>query len=335
MNGDPLKSGLKNSPFDRKRFQAFIGIVVAAALGALYSIYANDNESHSIESRFVSEVSGFSTPAPMGAYKLIGTDGQEKELQNSELFENGNYYKHRATGEIYSIIYDESECNRIDGLNSKSLKLKKIATKGDFFAVYQKDKRYATDSKNVYFTDLPEQEPGCNYDLNIKIVKGANPNTFEPRIETLSGMNSGNFFNGIYARDNKNIFFGAEKLNVADRETFRLTEDVPITIDKFNVYLWNEIIPKANPETYIVVENYSGHSQGTVYGMDENHVFIDYCLMIDVDMKTFEITSKNRPRVGDYEDEFLDKYGRFKINADTRYTVKADSCPIVRSKSFK
>lgn len=310
----------------------FFFFIIAIAVSAAVLFYY----SGPAEIRPESQATGISDPATDGVYLLVNENGTETRLPPGELFYSGNYYKNRTTGDVYSIIYDGFGCRGVSSLEWQTRKLKKINDiEGDFFSVYQKDKRYARDSRKVYFTPYPDQEPACSSDLLLKIVDGADPDSFEPNIESYFGISPGNYYHGIYARDSQTIFYGAEAITEADVTTFQLTEEVPITRDKNYVYLWNEKIPAADPETYTVMENYGTEERGTVYGKDKNHVFIDYCILKDIDPVIFTITPKAYTRDSVREDEFMDKLGTYKIYVDKRVAVRANSCPVTRIDSFR
>lgn len=302
---------------------ALIVIFLAAVL-----LNVGSDKDSNVEVQLLSAASAITRAAPAGVYRLIGPDGSETELPAAELLQNGLYFKHRTSGEIYHTSYDESPCSDMIRMN-----LKKIENvRSDEFAVYARHEGYARDAKQVYFVTpyyliLKEQELACEDNYEFLRVADADPDSFVPDMQTLFDISRGNLHLGIYARDAKKIFFGVDAVPGADPESFRLTEDVPVTNDKNHVYFWNKIIPEADPASYTVVKNLGAATAGTVYGKDKNHVYIDYCQLQDVDLETFRFISR---AYREFEDELADKYGPFRVRADKRFFIQPGSCPVVR-----
>jgi hypothetical protein len=130
------------------------------------------------------------------------------------------------------------------------------------------------------------------------IVADADADTFEvldDGIYIIEGMYSPengprNWFrqaNG-YAKDNDNVFtvYGDLKAQIikgADVETFEpILEHYPCALygrDKKSVYLGNRKLPKSNPESWKLLDNYS---------IDEKHVYYNVYLVKGADAETFE-----------------------------------------------
>ena len=215
---------------------------------------------------FKSEVAQFTEPAPIGTYKLIVANDSEIDLRADNLLQNGLYYKDRESGKIYYTVF------RDDCVEQKTVKLKLTEdVNSDKFFVYKKDGRYARDLQKVYFDEW-QIDFSCANSYTLQILPGADPETFEPKIVTTFPVSQGNTFQGLYSRDSKTVFYGSEVLAGADSETFRISENVSITSDRNHVYLWNEIIPGADPSFYTIVRDYSAAGRGTVYGKDKNNV---------------------------------------------------------------
>lgn len=269
---------------------------------------------------FKSEVAQFTEAAPIGTYKLIVANYSEIDLRADSLLQNGLYYKDRESGKIYHTVF------RDDCAEQKTVKLKLTEdVNSDKFFVYKKDGRYARDLQKVYFDEW-QIDFSCANSYTLQILPGADPETFEPNIVTTFPVSQGNTLQGLYSRDSKTVFYGSEVLASADSETFRISENVSITSDRNHVYLWNEIIPGADPSSYTIVRDYSAAGRGTVYGKDKNNVFVDYCLLKGIDAASFSITWNQNLR----KDEFVDRSGTFSIELEKNKTGVANSCNVIR-----
>lgn len=278
-----------------------------------------DNQQ-STETGFKSKITQFNKPAENGNYKLISNSDNETELSAQELLQNGLYYKNTVSGELYYIIFEDN-CS-----DQKIYKLKPLSgIENNNLFVYKKDGRYATDFKNVYFDEW-QTDFDCSGDYELHILPGSDPKTFEPNIETIFDIPQGNTFRGLYSRDLKAVFYGAEILDRIDVKTFKISKDILITSDKNYVYLWNKIIPNADPSTYVVIRNDGSSVRGVVYGKDKNNVFVDRCLLKGVDSNSFENKDLK-------SGEFIDKFGVFDIKLyeeRTEDSFEIVSCNVIR-----
>jgi len=256
-------------------------------------------------------------------YKLIDVKGVESELQAENLIQNGLYYKDRKSGEIYYLAFDNSFDDERPIYKLKSIE----GVNNDKFFVYQKDGRYATDLKNVYFVKDEEASVfGGSGNYSLHVLRGADPKTFEPKIVTNFPVSQGNYFQGLYSRDSKTVFYGSTPLPDVDAETFKISDHVSVTSDKNHVYLWNKTIPGADPLTYVVIADYSAEGRGTVYGKDKNGVFVDYCLLRGVDAESFSINWNQN--LG--KDEFIDRFGIFNIERRENEAGSVELCSVIR-----
>ncbi len=287
-----------------------------------------------VETSLMNRLIQFTDSAPNGVYKLVTNSG-ETNLQVDQLLTTGGFYfQNRGTGELYNLISYDDYSNQ-STINTPLLKLKKIEDVNyNNFYVYQKDTRYATDLKNVYYIEWTptgftsslnyRYSVQSDYNYTLQILRGADLKTFEPNIVTTFPISQGNGFQGLYSRDIKTVFYGSEALEGVDAPTFKLSEDVSITSDKNRVYLWNKIIPLADPETYIIIFDGSADGRGTVYGKDKNNVFVDYCLLTGIDPNSFSINWNRDPT------EYADKQGVFNIDLQKNKERIVESCIVVR-----
>jgi len=285
-----------------------------------------------VETSLMNRLIQFSDPAPSGVYKLATNSG-ETDLQVDQLLTTGSFYfQNRETGELYNLISYDNYSNP-STYKLTAYKLKKIeGIDHNNFYVYQKDIRYATDLKNVYldewtptgFTSSLDYRYSLqsDYIFSLQILEGADPKTFEPNIITTFPVSQGNTYQGFYSRDTKTVFYGSEALEGVDAQTFKISENVSITSDKNHVYLWNKIIPLADPATYTIIFDGSAAGRGTVYGKDKNNVFVDYCLLTGVDSNSFTIK--------DWGIEYSDKQGIFSIDLRKNEERIVESCGVTR-----
>ncbi len=262
-------------------------------------------------------------------YKIIDANGKERELYLDELLQNSIFYKNIKSGEIYYVVYENS-CTDEDIYKLKPLE----NIKSEDFFVYQKDGRYATNLKSVYF-DERKTDFDCEENYEMRILKNADPKTFEPNIETEFDVSQGNTFRGLYSRDLKTVFYGSEILEGVDAPTFKLWESVSITSDKNHIYLRqfinpnNAIIINADPSTYAIIQDYSSSKPGIVLGKDKNYVFVDNCLLNGVDSSGFLIVNDEPFLIKDKK--FTDKTGIFAVKIVRNKSGEIASCGIVRN----
>lgn len=137
------------------------------------------------------------------------------------------------------------------------------------------DSRYKTDGNSVYlFSDF---EPRDNDDSIKKYtLVGADPETFEPKIVRLFPISQGNTFQAWISRDKNSVFYQDKKIEGADSASFVIDDEVPITKDVDDVFLYFKKIPNADPKTYKVVFNTGAGGPGKVFGKDINNCYLDY-----------------------------------------------------------
>jgi hypothetical protein len=133
------------------------------------------------------------------------------------------------------------------------------------FSVIADDKFYAKDSKHVFYMG--------------KLVKDADPVTFTPIKEV--GRGPLDVESSVYWKDKTNVYYNARKIEGSDVGTFQHIKSI-YGKDRNHVYYGNTILPKANPEKFMFLE------EGIA--TDEASIFIFNKLVnIPVDVPSFEV----------------------------------------------
>jgi len=126
---------------------------------------------------------------------------------------------------------------------------------------------------------------------NFKIIKNANPNTFQPiPILNSSDLNIHNT-EGTYGKDNINVFYFTDVIIGANPETF-----IPInhsfSKDSFSIFYQTKKIKEADVNSFFVLSNSYG-SDSSSYGKDKYHVFFRNLLLKDADYSSFEMCNSS------------------------------------------
>ncbi len=185
--------------------------------------------------------------------------------------------------EIESVMIQKENSNDIitamDGTSSTS------KTELTDFVV---DPRYKTDGTNVYLFDDLEPRDDDDIIRQYNLV-GADPATFEPFIVRSFPIAQGNTFQAWISRDKNNVYYQDKKIEGADSASFVIDDEVPITKDNDDVFLYYKKIPSADPKTYEVIFNTGAGGRGKVFGKDTNNCYLDYEVMNCADVPaTFE-----------------------------------------------
>jgi hypothetical protein len=140
---------------------------------------------------------------------------------------------------------------------------------------YVADSRYKTDGVDVYLFD--DLEPRDEDDtIRQYQLKGADPATFEPFIVRSFPISQGNTFQAWISRDKNYVYYQDRIVEGADPASFVIDEEVPITRDENDVFLYYKKIPVADSKTYEVVFNTGGGGRGKVFGKDANNCYVEY-----------------------------------------------------------
>lgn len=144
----------------------------------------------------------------------------------------------------------------------------------DSFEVDSNHTGYAKDENNVYFFWRTPFESSPND--GVRIMTGADPETFEAKIVRLFEVSQGNTYQGWISRDKDNVYYRNEVIEGAEPDTYVVGENVSINYDSDDVFLWHKKIPLADPKTYEVVLDTSAAGRGTVFGRDKERCYKDY-----------------------------------------------------------
>lgn len=247
-------------------------------------------------------------------------EGNELTPIEEKLLKKIGYY---YLDEEHQIIYHyEKELYNVDGVKPGSIQIKKIPEDILFenFNIYERDDRYATDSKQVYYLN----NISAAYDILFEFttIEEADPTSFEPKIVEFFEVSQGNDIQKSISRDKNYVFYEETIIESADPETFIITDVVSINKDKNNVFLRWEIIPNADPNTYEVILDTSAAAPGLVLGRDSENLFLNLCLIEGVDIESISVVDFDR-----YSLELMDKGGTFTITPDTIQ----NTCPVVRN----
>lgn len=147
------------------------------------------------------------------------------------------------------------------------------------------DSRYKTDGTNVFLFDDLEPRDDDDTIRQYNLV-GADPATFEPFIVRSFPISQGNTFQAWISRDKNNVYYQDKKIEGADSASFLIDDEVPITKDKDDVFLYYKKIPLADPETYEVLFNTGAGGRGKVFGKDANNCYLEYEIMNCADVPT-------------------------------------------------
>ena len=262
------------------------------------------------------------TAADIYTLMLVTEKGEKASVQSTDFLKHGQYFESSSSGEIYyAAVVDLCEhsatytMRRFPSMTSKN------------FRTYPRDQRYGTDGVSVYYNDNVGFDAGdCSTKHAPKILDSADPKTFEPKIVSSFNISQGNYSQGFYSRDAKSVFHGLRILSGVDPKTFQLTESVAITKDKNHIYLWDELIPKADPATYSIVLHTAG-GRGTVYGRDKDSAFVNYCRLEGVDPESFSAVTNTGSDT--FRVDTSDKSGPFSIDVSQNAGVTA-SCKVIR-----
>jgi hypothetical protein len=203
----------------------------------------------------------------------------EKEVSDSADVEDdfihmaGNYYKStenisREPKIFYKNAYWDNESS-----NQNVVYREIVGADIETFQVDEFSSEYATDKSNVYYFWRTPFEASSND--GVKIIEGADPDTFEAKIVRLFPVSQGNTYQGRISRDDTSVFYRGDVIDGADPNTYTVGENVSINFDDDDVFLWHEKIPKADPKTYEVIFDTSGAGRGTVFGRDSQQCYRD------------------------------------------------------------
>ncbi len=150
------------------------------------------------------------------------------------------------------------------------------------------DSRYKTDGTNVYLFDDLEPRDDDETIRQYHLV-GADPETFEPFIVRSFPVSQGNTLQAWISRDKNNVYYQDKIIEGADPASFVIDDEVPITMDNDDVFLYYEKIPAADPKTYEVLFNTGAGGRGKVFGKDADNCYLEYEIMNCADAPaTFE-----------------------------------------------
>lgn len=240
------------------------------------------------------------------------------QLDTTDLLRQGNFFISTSSEKVYYFEQTYSEDIETDVI----LKYIKGANALEF-AVFDdvlSDSRYASDLNTVYFL---YQEPSDKTFNELRIIEGADPNSFKAGIVRDFDVPQGEVTQGWLSKDKNHVYYQDTIFTGADPETFRISNNVLLNFDKNNVYLKRKIIPNADPYTYEVIVDTNTEILGVLVGKDTQSLFVDYCQMdgVDTDSVTLETL-----RVRTDNLIFIDSKGNFKFV----YNRGTNKCSIVR-----
>ncbi|MFM2381786.1 MAG: hypothetical protein RLZZ76_553 [Candidatus Parcubacteria bacterium] len=184
------------------------------------------------------------------------------------------------------VVMTESVLLQKDNSNDATKVTNEVGSESDTLLTdYIADPRYKTDGKNVYLFD--DLEPRDDDDTIRRYnLAGADPATFEPSIVKTFPISQGNTFQAWISRDKNNVYYQDKKIEGADSASFVIDDEVPITKDKDDVFLYYKKIPLADPKTYEVLFNTGTGARGKVFGKDANNCYLEYEIMSCADVPT-------------------------------------------------
>jgi len=257
-------------------------------------------------------------------YRMV-ENYEEFDLEKENLLvagqAEGAFYKNTETGEIYYRVFSlPCDAGQNDsymsttGDGSVSLRITTEKTQDNPYNLVRLSKlegvnaddfkvldtaRYATDGNSVYTSWSNHAFGYCDIVSGFTVIPNVDLASFEILNSYYSKDKNHIFKTSVLNRetrrlnsDTREIIFSANTITLnADPETFRFYDSniirFGVTLDKNNVYLMDEIIPNADPESFEIVRNFDAAGPGTTYARDNNNVYIDYCLLSGVQPDEF------------------------------------------------
>lgn len=216
------------------------------------------------------------SPAQLHEQTEIGESGRAKFV-----LLGGDYYL--SVSEITNeekIFYRKTYRTRLTSSNGEYLHTEHISfieipgANVNSFQVDENHSDFAKDDTNVYYYWWSPFEPSDTD--GVRIIEGADPETFEAKIVRLFNVSQGNTYQGWISRDKNHVYYRDEVIPGANPHTYVVGENVSVNYDDDNVFLWHEAIPRADPESYTIVFDTSSAARGTVFGRDVNNCYKDY-----------------------------------------------------------
>lgn len=228
-----------------------------------------------------------------------------ERLDSSDLRKIGYYYFDVNGEKVYYLskkIKDEEDVSHVK-------EIKEIEPLG--FYVYDGDRRYATDSKNVFGVfDVFTGDYMADTTYQLVTLPEADPDTFEPGDD--------------FSKDKNHVYIDGRIVKSADPQSFMFTQHPMVSIDKDHLFLSGIVLPEADPDTYEVLHNTAVSifsSINEIYIKDKDNVFSGLCLLEGVDEDSVVIESELYAK----DVTLYDKNGQFSISRDAN-----GDCSIVR-----